>query len=100
MANCCSGQAGVVVTPDGATVFATDGFDNNVYDIDTAHNALNKMITAGTNPGPLAITSDGSQVWVGDYRATSISVIDVASATVVNTIPIGNLSYAIAFGPR
>jgi YVTN family beta-propeller protein len=58
------------------------------------------MISVGQAPGSLAITPDGSQLWATDLRATSASVIDVATGAVIKTIPLGNQSYGIAFGPQ
>ena len=92
--------SGIAVTPDGATVFADNGFDNQVFEIDVAQNQLVKTITVGAYPGILAITPDGSQVWAGDYYAKHVSIIDVQSGSVTGTIPLDNQSYGIAFGPR
>ena len=62
--------------------------------------AIVKMIPVGQAPGSLAITHDGSQLWATDLRATSASVVDVATGAVIKAIPLGNQSYGIAFGPE
>jgi YVTN family beta-propeller protein len=97
---------GIAVTLDGTRVFV-DGvlspqgrYDNVVYEIDVNQNRVIKTIQAGTEPGAMAITPDGKAIWISDYSGTAVSVINVESGTLARTIPLGNQSYAIAFGLR
>jgi YVTN family beta-propeller protein len=43
-------------------------------------------ISVGGLPGSVAITPDGSQVWVGNILTGNISVIDAAANTLAGTI--------------
>jgi large repetitive protein len=92
--------AGIAVTPDGTRVFADDGGDDHILEVDVTQNKVIQTIQAGSTPGILAVTPDGSELWAGDYQATWVSVIDIARGTVAKTIPLGSQSYGIAFGPR
>lgn len=47
-------------------------------------------ITVGTDPQFLAVTPDGSTVYVGNYYSSTISVIDTATNTVSTTIAVGS----------
>jgi YVTN family beta-propeller protein len=92
--------AGIVVTPDGSRVFADDGADGTVWEIDTATNRVLSAIPVGTSPGQLALTPDGTGIWAADYAAAAVSVIDVASGAVVRTVSLGNPSFGVAFTPQ
>ena len=81
-------------------MFATDSASAGIFEVDVTKHKLLKMIPVGQAPGSLAITPDGSQLWATDYRATSVSVIAVASRAVIKEIPLRNQSYGIAFGPE
>jgi YVTN family beta-propeller protein len=92
--------SGIAVTPDGTRLFADDGGDNKIFEVDLTQNKVVLTITAGSVPGILAVTSDGSELWAGDYEATWASVIDIASGAVTKKIALGSQSYGIAFGPQ
>jgi len=91
---------GIAVTPDGTRVFADDGGDNKIFEVDVTRNKVVRTIKAGSTPGILAITPDGTELWAGDYQVTWVSVINIASGTVTKRIPLGSRSYGIAFGPQ
>jgi len=63
--------------------------DNRVFEIDVTQNKVVATIHAGSTPGILAVTPDGSEVWAGDCYATFASVIDIASGAVIKRIPLG-----------
>lgn len=92
--------AGIAVTPDGTRVFADDGLDNSIFEVDVTRHKVVRTIRAGMNAGVLAITPDGTELWAGDYRATWLSVVDVSSGRVTRKIVLGSQSYGIAFGPQ
>ena len=62
--------------------------------IDTATNTVIATIPVGIGPRGVAVTPDGSKVYVTDSsRLGHVSVIDTATNTVIATIPVG-------IGPR
>jgi YVTN family beta-propeller protein len=93
-----------VVTPDGSKVYVTTAPSNPfgspgsaiVSVIDTATNTAIATIPVDDQhtlqPGGVAVTSDGSKVYVGvdDNSFGSLSVIDTATNAVSATIPLGS----------
>ncbi len=67
--------------------------DNTVSVITTATGAVSAPITVGANPGGLAVTPDGTHVYVanpGDSKAAgTVSVIDTKTGVVSATIAVG-----------
>jgi YVTN family beta-propeller protein len=58
--------------------------------IDTATNTVAGEITVGTNVGDIAFTPDGSTAFVAVFGANAVSVVDVATDSVVGVpIPVG-----------
>jgi YVTN family beta-propeller protein len=96
---------GLAVSPDGSKVYVTNflsPFGGGVSVIDTASNTETAAIPVGGSSIPgnppfgVAVTPDGSKVYVADaddpfhnVRFTPVSVIDTASNTVTASIPIG-----------
>jgi YVTN family beta-propeller protein len=79
---------GVAVSPDGTKVYAT--WPNFVSIIDTATNTLTATkIPVGTNPMGLSVTPDGSKVFVANSGDGTVSVINTATNTVIDTIVVG-----------
>jgi YVTN family beta-propeller protein len=65
--------------------------------IDTATNTAIATILVGNGPAGVAVTPDGSKVYVANSElSNSVSVIDTKTNTVTATIPVG--SFPFAFG--
>jgi YVTN family beta-propeller protein len=47
-------------------------------------------IPVGGSPNGVAITPDGSKVYIANATSNTVSVIDTATNTVVSTIPVGS----------
>jgi YVTN family beta-propeller protein len=92
--------AGIVVTPDGKTVFASNWQAATVWQVDVTQNNLLSAISVASNAGNLALTPDATQVWVSAWQSGSVSVIDAQTGTVMDAIAVGNWSYGIAFAPQ
>ena len=97
---------GVAVSPDGSKVYVanfyycgTGGTPGCVSVIDTASNTvIATIIPVGVRNylEGVAVSPDGSKVYVANSGANSVSVIATASNTVTATIPVGN--EPMAFG--
>ena len=82
---------GVVVSPDGRRIYASNRDVGQVTVFDAATNVPIKVISVGNgndNLG-LAITPDGSLVYVANQFSGTVTVIATATNTVVQTIPTG-----------
>jgi len=67
--------------------------------IDSATNTVSATIPVGRNPIGVAVSPDGSKVYVTD-RPNTVSVIDTATNTVSATIPVGNGPIGVAVKPN
>jgi YVTN family beta-propeller protein len=81
VANISSGTVGRIVKASGP-----GGFD-----VTTAK--------AGASPEGLDVSPDGKQVWAANRGDSTISVIDTASMTAVDTLPTGKFVFRLRFRP-
>src|SRR5215471_7006028 len=103
---------GVAVSPDGSKVYVTNSSTansapNTVQVIDTATNTVSATITVGLTPvcNPpvpctmaVAVSPDGSKVYVTNEFANTVSVIDAATNMVSATIPVPSFLPSHPFG--
>ncbi len=81
-------------------VYVANSFDDNVLVIDTATNTvIGGDITVGDGPIAVAISRDGSTVYVTNDNVATVSVIDTATNTVGATISVGGFPRAVAVSP-
>src|SRR5262245_27256492 len=80
----------IVLSPDGAKLYAVLTTDGRVRVIDTASMTLMRVIDVGTDPLSLTLRPDGSELWVANHVSDSVSVISLAPGpsqyTVVETV--------------
>jgi YVTN family beta-propeller protein len=74
----------VMVTPDGRWAVVTNRLSGNITIIDTAMKLPVATVATGTNPQGVAFSPDSTRAYV--TNASSTSVVDMASFTVVETI--------------
>ena len=99
---------GVAVTPDGTKVYVANnnlnlngtGTDTDTVSvITTATNTVVATITVGNQPSGVAVTPDGTKVYVANRGSGTVSAIATATNAVVATIPVGGNPYGIAVTP-
>lgn len=79
----------IAITPDGRKAYVTAS-NVGVIVIDLVNNTVVGVpIPVGQEPLGLAITPDGSQVFVANNESFSVSVISTATDTVIDTIQLG-----------
>jgi len=82
--------------------YITNAGSNTVSVIDTATNTIRATVSVGSNPNGVAVTPDGTKVYVAnsDWDNVStidtISVIDTAIDTVIARVPVGNKPWGAA----
>ena len=84
--------------------YVTDSTGDTVTVIDTAASppaVIGSPITVGTHPLLIAVTPDGSTLYVTNFGGNSVSVVDVRPATpkIVTTIPVDHTPAGIAVSP-
>jgi outer membrane autotransporter protein len=96
---------GVAVTPNGNYVFVTNNSDNTVSVISTAtHSVVGPPIGVGNEPAGVVITPDGRFAYVandgsGNMPGNTVSVIDIATDTVVGLVTVGSQPLGIDITP-
>ena len=85
-----TGARGLAISPDGTTAWVTGGTgDSQLVPIDLATGAVGAGINVGGGAAGLAITPDGSTALVVNQLDGTVSVVDLASQTVTDTIDTG-----------
>ena len=79
--------------------YITNGSSNNVSVIDTTANTVIATIPVGSEPSGVAVSPDGSKVYVVDQFADTVSVITTATKMVSATIPVGTYPQGVAASP-
>ena len=77
---------GILVSPDGKTVFVTSEVANMVHVVDTATASIRANIVAGNRPRRFALTSGGDSLWVTNELSGSVSVVDLDTMQVTDTV--------------
>jgi YVTN family beta-propeller protein len=75
------------------------GGSNTVSVINTATNTVFATIPVGNVPQFLAVSPDGTRVYVPNEGSNAVSVINAATNTVVATIPVGSQPVSAAVTP-
>ena len=70
---------GVLVMPDGKTVYVTSEVADMVHVVDTTTGAVTKNILVGTRPRRFILTPDGTELWVSCELSSEIYIIDTAT---------------------
>jgi YVTN family beta-propeller protein len=90
-----AGPWAIAITPDGLFAYVTVGGSgaNEVTVIDMTTNLVAEHIPVGDRPRGVAITPDGSKVYVANWGGPTVSVISTTTNDVVATVN-------VAEGPR
>jgi YVTN family beta-propeller protein len=71
-------------------LFASYVANNNLAVIEAEITNVISVIPVGTTPQGVAVTPDGSKVYVANEDSNNVSVIDTRKNKVIATIPVGN----------
>jgi gliding motility-associated-like protein len=90
----------VVTSPDGTQVYATCG-NGTIAVVNTATNTVsgNIPLHAGSIPHSICVSADGSKLYVANSNSQSVSVVNLATNTVVSDISVGSVPYGMCVSP-
>ena len=72
---------------------------NTVSVIDTATNNVTATVNVECGPIGVAVSPDGTKVYVTNAYSNTVSVIDTATNNVTATVPVGSYPWGIAVNP-
>jgi YVTN family beta-propeller protein len=73
---------------------------SNVFVIDTQNNALKATVPVGNGPTGVAITKDGSKVFITNKTDDTVSVINASTNLVTATITVGHQPIGVTVQPN
>ena len=82
---------GIAVDEKGGKVYVADAGANNIAVISTRTWKVENSIPVQLAPGPLALSSDGGTLYVGNTRDQYISAIDLSSGKQSASVPLGHV---------
>ncbi|MFC1540016.1 Ig-like domain-containing protein [Gemmatimonadota bacterium] len=97
------GSAAITVEPIPPTppfAYVTDHEAHTITVIDALFRVVATIeLDEGSFPRGIAITPDGAYAYVGEYGLADVVVIEIATNTVVATIPVGNRPTGVGISP-
>ncbi len=83
-----AGPDGIVVTPDGASVFVSGSGASAVSMIDAARDSVVRTIDVGKGPQGLALGPDGKQLLVAVNGDGRVAFVDVATGAIADAVAV------------
>jgi YVTN family beta-propeller protein len=106
---------GIAITPDGKKAYVTnsgpgstsgpgilwdfDDVNTDIFVIDTATNTVIATVPLYDHTEGIAVTPDGTKVYVTDQASSNVSVIDTATNIVIATVPVEGNPVGVAVTP-
>src|SRR5215510_6206281 len=84
---------------DEKTLPPPDRSADGIGEIDADTYQLKRIIHAGNDPEQLAVSADGTRLYVANEDAAQVSVVDLAAGTVVTTVKIGEEPEGVTIRP-
>jgi YVTN family beta-propeller protein len=86
--------------PDGNKLYVTNSYDNSLSVTATDSNTVTKVPVVGQNPVGVAVTPDGSKVYVANQLSPdTVSVINARTNAFVATVTVGQNPIGVAVTP-
>lgn len=91
----------LVIAPDGRLLFTTHAGSDEVLVIDAASRAVVNTVTfpPGSAPTGATISPDGARLYVAARDLRSVGVVDVATAELVDLVPVSPQPERVAVSP-
>jgi YVTN family beta-propeller protein len=93
----------MAVRPGGGRVYVPlNSFFRNEFAIEAGEgqrSQLTSFSTGGTNPRAVAVKPDNSRAYVSNSDTNNVSIIDLASNSVITTVTVGTTPWGVAITP-
>ncbi len=92
---------GIAINPAGTKAYTANG-GGGVSEINLANNSVTNIVTTDSQIMDIVIDSDGNKAYATGYNLGNVEVIDLATSTVANRIPLSaghTRSWGIAIEP-
>ena len=86
---------GLVMARDGKRAFVGLGRSSHVAFVDVAKREVTQLVLAGKRAWNVALTKDESLLLVVNGLSDDITVVDVAGAKAIKTIPVGRVPHSV-----
>lgn len=90
----------VALTADGKFGYTANIVDNNVSELDIPGGKFVRTIAVPARPEGIAVTPDGSEVWVGSNTTGAVSVISTKTGKIEHTLAGITFPYRITAGHK
>lgn len=84
-----AGPHGMVISPDGRTLYVSGDGSSQVSVIDTATDRVVRTLEVGRTPHGLALSDDGRRLFVAVYGEDRIAAFDAASGQPAGSVAVG-----------
>lgn len=86
---------GITITRDGRRAFVGLGRANHVAFIDVATRKVTDLVLVGKRAWNVALDKAEARLWVVNGLSDDVTVVDVAGAKAIKSIPVGRVPYGV-----
>jgi YVTN family beta-propeller protein len=83
------GPRHLVISPDGAALYATLNAEGKVAKIDPVSGAVLNKVSTGNQPRSMAISTDGQSLYVVNYESSTMSKLSTTDLSELQTVQTG-----------
>ena len=86
---------GILMTPDGKRAFVALGRANHVAFVDVPSRKVTNLVLVGKRAWNVALDKAGARLYVVNGLSDDVTVVDVAAAKPIKSIPVGRVPYGL-----
>jgi PQQ-dependent catabolism-associated beta-propeller protein len=86
---------GITMTHDGKRAFVALGRANHVAFVDVAARKVTELVLVGKRAWNVALDNAEAQLWVVNGLSDDVTVVDIAGAKAIKSIPVGRVPYGV-----
>lgn len=90
---------GMVLSPDGSTVWVGLGRANHVAEVDVQTRQVRKMVLVGKRAWGLALHPNGKTLYVANGLSDDMTLIDTLAGKALRTVPVGRVPHSVLVQP-